>query len=78
MDYVGHGMSDALHVDMREHPASRKLCRLVSLLFSGIASSASRILSSIFDAESYVTGASGLNSVGEDKSIVLKTYRDPP
>ena len=55
---------------------SKKLHRLSGSSPSEIGLLASQLMSSI-DVTSYVTGGSGVNSVGEDKSMMFKAYRGP-
>ena len=44
---------------------------------SGIGPSASQVVSLIGDGACDVTGVSRQNSVGEDKTIMFKTYNGP-
>ena len=57
--------------------ASDNFRRMSGLSSSGIFPLAAHVVSSIGDVASGVTGVSGLNSVGEDRTTMFKTYRGP-
>ena len=73
---AGNVMYHATYVGIRECAASNKLCRQGSLRSSGIDSSVSQAIPSIRDAPD-VTSGSGVNSVGEGKSMMFKACCGP-
>ena len=74
MECAGHVMSHAPYVGICECVASKKVRRLSGSLSSEIRPSVSNVMSFIV---SDVTVVSGVNSVGEEKSMKFKTYRGP-
>ena len=64
-------------VSVCECAVAVKLRRLSGLRSSSTGPSASQVVSSIGNGVFHMTGVSGLNSFGEDKTMMLKTYRDP-
>ena len=76
MECAGHVMSHAPYIGICECATSSKLRRLSGSSLSEIGPLASQVMSSI-DVASDVTGISGVNSVGEDNSMMFKTYRGP-
>ena len=74
MECAAHVMSHALYMSVCKYAASRKLHRSSSSSLSRIGISSSQIASSIGYGTSEVTDVSGLNSVGEDKSMMFNTY----
>ena len=67
-------MSHAPYVGICECTASKRMHRLLGSSSSEIGPSVSQVMLSI---ASEVTGISGVNSIGEDKSMIFKTYRGP-
>ena len=76
MECAGHVMSHSPNIRICECAASSRLRRLSSLFSSGICPLASKVMSYIFYAASDDTCVPGLNRFDEDKSTMLKTYRD--
>ena len=74
MECAGHVMSHALYVGICECAASRRVHRKPGSPSSRIGPSVSQVISYI---ASDVIGVDGVNSVGEDKSTMFKTYRGP-
>ena len=74
MESTGHVMPHAPYVGICECAATKKVRRLSGSSSSKIGTSMSQVMSSI---ASEVTGVSGINSIGEDKSMMFKTNRDP-
>ena len=68
-------ISHTPYVGVLECTTSGKLRQLSGLSSSDIIPSASQIVSLIGHGESEVTGASGFNSFGENKSTIFKTNR---
>ena len=62
---------------MCECIASGKFLRLSVSYSSGFSHSGSQVESSIDDGASNVTGVSGSNKVGEEKSMIFKTFSGP-
>ena len=77
MDSAGRVISHAPYVGICKFAASGRLRRFSGSSSTGIGPSASQIVSSVGDDASDVTGVSGLNSIGEDKSMMLKTCNGP-
>ena len=71
MECAGHVASQPPHVSVYECVESGKLRRLSGSSSSGIGLSASQVVSSIGDVASDLTGVSGLNSIGEDSTMML-------
>ena len=74
MECADHVMSHAPYVGICECAASKRVRRLSGSSLSEIGPSVSQVMSSI---ASKVTGVSGVNSVGKDKSMIFKTYLGP-
>ena len=72
MECAGHFMSHAPYVGICECAACKKVFRLSGSSLSKIDPSVTQVMSSI---ASEVIGVSGVNSIGEDKSMMIKTYR---
>ena len=68
-------MSHAPYVGICECAASRKLRRQSGSSSYGIGPSTSQVMLSIADDDSGVTGVSGVNNVGNDRSMMFKVYR---
>ena len=74
MECAGHIMSHAPYVSVCECAASKKVLRLSGSSSSEIGPSVSQVMSSIV---SEMTGVSGVNSFGEDKWMMFKSYPGP-
>ena len=74
MDCADHVISRAAYVGVCEFAASGKLSQLSGSSSSGNIPLTSQIVSSICDGGSGLTVISSLSSIGEDKSIMFKTY----
>ena len=74
MECFGHVMSLASYVGVCKCAASKKIRRLSGSLSFEIGPSVLQVMSYI---ASEVTGVSGVNSIGEEKSMMFKAYRAP-
>ena len=77
MGFAGHVTSHALYVGICKYAASGRLCRFSGSFSSEIDPLALQIVLSVGVGASDVTDVSGLNSFGEYKSMVFKTYSGP-